>query len=116
MRYLEDFLDAVSRDPVKYALRIVVVLGVLLLLLLAARNAQAKPTHVAVDGPVTITIHDDKCALSAVALPLRATWKEGEKFYEGCVGSHPAGVLIFYWDDKSIVIVAQSIFRPVEGI
>lgn len=78
--------------------------------------AQAKPVYIGQDGPVTITIHDDKCALSAVSLPYRATWKEGEKFYEGCVGSHPAGVLIFYWDDKSIVIVAQSIFRPVTGI
>jgi hypothetical protein len=51
--------------------------------------AQAKPTHIAQDGNITITITDDKCALSAVSMPFRATWKEGSKHYEGCVVQHP---------------------------
>jgi hypothetical protein len=29
--------------------------------------AQAKPTHIAQEGGITITIHDDKCSLSAVS-------------------------------------------------
>lgn len=79
-------------------------------------DAHAKPTHIAVQEGVTITIHDEKCALSAVALPLRATWRENGKQFEGCVGQHPAGVLILYFADGSIVLLAPQLFRPVTGV
>jgi hypothetical protein len=78
--------------------------------------AQAKPTHIAQEGNITITITDEKCALSAVSMPFRATWKEGDKHYEGCVGQHPTGILIFYFTDGSIVLMATQVFRTVTGV
>ena len=116
MNIFQRFLISVSEDPVKYAMRVLIVLALGLFLALVVRNAHAKPTHIAQDGPVTVTIHDDKCALSAVVMPYRATWKEGDKTYEGCVGAHPAGLLIFYFSDKSIVLLAPQAFQRVSGI
>lgn len=80
-----------------------------------ATIAQAKPTHIAQEGGITITVYDDKCALSAVSMPFRATWKEESKHYEGCVIQHPTGILIFYFTDRSIVLLAPQMFRPVTG-
>jgi hypothetical protein len=78
--------------------------------------AQAKPTHIAQEGGITITIHDDKCALSSVStLPLRVTWKENGKAFEGCVGQHPAGILILYFTDGSIVLMSTQMFSRVTG-
>lgn len=98
------------------SLTILLALCLAALMLAWVTIAQAKPVFTATEGGVTITIHDGACALSAVTLPYRATWDEAGKHYEGCVGAHPAGVLIFYWDDRSIVILAQSLFRRVAGI
>jgi hypothetical protein len=81
-----------------------------------ALQAHAKPTHIAQEGGVTITLHDDKCALSAVStLPLRVTWKENGKSFEGCIGQHPAGVLILYFTDGSIVLMSPQMFSRVTG-
>jgi hypothetical protein len=95
--------------------RIAFLLAVLFALMWAS-FAQAKPTHIAQEGQITVILHDDKCALSAVSLPLRATWKEGDKHFEGCVGQHPSGVLIFYFADKSIVLMLPGLFQKVTGV
>lgn len=79
-------------------------------------DAKAKPTHIAINEGITITAHDDKCGLSAVQLPLKATWKENCKSFDGCVGMHPAGVLIFYFTDGSIVLLSPQLFKPVTGV
>ena len=79
-------------------------------------EAHAKPTHITQEGAVTIVIHDDRCDLPAVSMPYRATWKEGEKHYEGCVIQHPTGLLILYFTDGSIVLLAPQVFRPVTGV
>jgi hypothetical protein len=89
---------------------------VLFIVLGLSLQAQAKPTHIAQEGAVTITIHDDKCSLSSVTtLPLRVTWKENGKSFEGCVGQHPAGILILYFTDGSIVLISPQMFSRVTG-
>lgn len=66
-------------------------------------------------GAVLITIHSEPCALPVVVgLPKRATWVEGDKTYEGCVGLRPDfGLLVFYFTDRTIGLVPVNAFVKV---
>ncbi len=86
----------------------------------AARLAFAEPVARAVvnNGQVVITVHSEDRALTAVVtnLPKRATWVEGGKTFEGCVGVSPIGVAMFYFlADKSVAAVPLEMFQPVTG-
>lgn len=71
------------------------------------------------NGQVVILVHSEDCALTNVVsnLPKRATWNEGGKVYEGCVGiQSQAGVAMFYFaDDKTVAIVPLQMFQRVVG-
>jgi hypothetical protein len=91
---------------------------VLILSMIVPASSMAEPRYSAeVDG-VKITLHDDKCALPAVAnLGRKATWEERGKTFDGCWGGHPQfPVLIFYFADKTVVIVPTEMFKKVTGV
>jgi hypothetical protein len=82
-----------------------------------ATSAAAEPRfQVTADG-ARVVLFDDKCAVSAVAnLPYKATWEEKGKVYQGCWGARPdAGVVMFYFDDKSVGIIPMQELTAVKG-
>jgi hypothetical protein len=91
---------------------IMLVLGMIVPLL-----GMTAPQYAAEVGGITITLHDDKCALPAVAnLGRKAVWVEGSKTFEGCWGGHPQyPVLLFYFADKTVVIVPVEMFKKLTG-
>jgi hypothetical protein len=81
-------------------------------------KAHADPRfQVEADG-AKVVLYDDKCAVAAVAnLPYKATWEEKGKVFQGCWGARPdAGVVMFYFDDKSVGLIPISGLTPVVGV
>lgn len=79
--------------------------------------AQADPMARTESGGVVVTIYTEPCKLDAVTnLPQRATWVENGKTTEGCAGIHPAGAVMFYFSDKTVVIHPTRAFVPVTGV
>lgn len=76
--------------------------------------AHAEPiAYVTRDG-ITVTLHTEKCAIEGITnLSNRATWDEGGKRVEGCVGSF-GSVLGFYFADQTMAVVSVDLFRPFE--
>lgn len=64
-----------------------------------------------------VTLYNEPCALPAVkTLPRRATWddKATGKRFEGCYGRDPdLGIVLFYFDDLSVVGLVEDVFRPI---
>ncbi len=97
-------------------------IGIVLLVfgLAYAKKSHAEPIARAVvnNGQVVITVHTEDCTLkdNVANLPKRATWVEGNKTFEGCVGVSPVGVAMFYFkEDKSVAVVPLEMFQPVTG-
>ena len=67
------------------------------------------------DG-VRVVAYSDACALRDVItnLPKRATWHDGSKVYEGCFGA-TNGLVIFYFADKTVVVLPTQAFTRVQG-
>lgn len=78
----------------------------------------AKPMAMAQAGGITITLHNDPCERSEVTnLPMKATWQEKGKTFQGCWGAHPQyGLVMLYWEDKTVVILPGDMFAPVTGV
>ena len=76
----------------------------------------AAPQFEASGEGVKVVVHSEKCALKEISnLPYRATWTEKGKTTEGCAGPHPIGVVLFYFADKTIVVVPMQEFVKVTG-
>ena len=95
-------------------------LCLLFLLALAATwptNANADPRFQVVADGARIVLHDDKCAVGAVVnLPYKATWEEKGKVFQGCWGARPdAGVVMFYFDDKTVGIIPMQELTAVKA-
>lgn len=87
---------------------------------LYAGKVYAEPLAIANvnNGQVVITVYTEDCQLKDVVsnLPKRATWTEGGKTYEGCVGVYPSfGVAGFYFNDKTVAVVPLQAFARVAG-
>ena len=80
-----------------------------LLVLLAATQAVAEE-----GGAVQLLSEPCRLTDAIKNLPLRATWTEGGKVTEGCWGRHPEapGVIVTYWEDKTIVPILMERLRP----
>ena len=96
------------------------LIGLAVGLVLHAGQVRADPIAQAVvnNGQVVITVHSEDCALKEVVsnLPKRATWVEGGKTFEGCVGVSPIGVAMLYFrEDKSVAAVPLEMFERVSG-
>ena len=99
-------------------IRIGVLLVVFFLLLAWALPSKASPVaQLSGEDGVTITLYDEPCAYSSIIknLPYRATWKEKDKTFEGCAGAHPAGIIMFYFDDHTVGIAPMRAFSKLSG-
>lgn len=95
-----------------YALRVMFFLAILLTVGYAIGAPIFEASH---DG-VRIVVYDEPCKLPAVAnLPRRATWAEKGKTFEGCAGISPIGVVMFFFDDKTVAAVPVQAFTRVTG-
>lgn len=79
---------------------------------------RAGAIYEAVTDKATITLYTDNCTLQAVVnLPLRATWTEGGKVFEGCYLPRPdAGLIVFYFSDRTVGLAPMAVFRKVTGV
>lgn len=65
---------------------------------------------------IVITLHSDKCELKEISnLPYRITWDEKGKTTEGCFGAK-GGMVIFYFQDKTVGIIPTHVFEKVLGV
>lgn len=54
--------------------------------------------------------------MSAVTnLPYRATWDEGGRRHEGCY-TVKDGLVLAYFDDRTVAILPLSVFTPTQRI
>ena len=88
-------------------------LAVVFFILAPLVHAEAR--YVARGKDVEIVLHDEDCALEAVAnLPMRATWKEpDEKIVEGCWGVSNQGLVKLYFADRTVVVLPRAHFSPI---
>jgi hypothetical protein len=86
--------------------------------LLFSWPAFAEPMVKANVQGIEITVYTEDCALKNVVsnLPKRATWVEKGKTFEGCAGATQFGVLIFYFNDKTVAVVPVEHFAKVVGV
>lgn len=86
-----------------------------LALLLAALPTDGAPLFRAEDGGAIVTLHSEPCALKEVInLKHRATWIEKGKVSEGCWGARE-GIVLMYFDDKTVAIAPAQAFERVTG-
>lgn len=85
---------------------------------LKSSRAVAEPMVAADEGPVRVVIYTEDCALTSVVknLPKRATWTENGKTFEGCAAViQQAGLVIFYFDDKTVALMPAQMFQRVSN-
>lgn len=76
----------------------------------------AEPVARAKADDGTVTLHNESCQLAEVAnLPGRATWEEKGKVFEGCFGVR-AGLVMFFFSDKTVVVMSVREFASVRNI
>ena len=83
----------------------------------ASAPADAKPiAQTSVHG-IVMTLTDEPCALKdRVDLPYRGTWDEKGKRYEGCFGLNHLGIVMMYFNDKSVAAFPPGAFTEVTGV
>lgn len=70
------------------------------------------------EGGVTISLYQEPCRLKEAVtnLPYRAVWTEGGKDVEGCFAIRAeAGIVVFYFADKTVGIAPAKAFSRVTG-
>ncbi len=74
-------------------------------------------TYQAESDGIKVIVYDQPCALKEIVnLPKRATWTEKGKTTEGCAGVDPRGIVLFYWGDRTVVIVpVQNFVRMTDA-
>lgn len=86
------------------------LLALLLLPLEASPTAAFKATA---DGVVVI-LYTESCALKEVTnLKNKATWLEKGKLNQGCWGASPIGVILLYFDDKTVAAIPVQLFERI---
>ena len=94
-----------------------IIVPLLVLLPAAFKLAQAAPRFQAVgaDGLI-IVLYDEPCAIEApMNLRYRATWRSGVEFFEGCWIPSAYGVFMFYFSDRTTVVVPTKWFVKFSG-
>jgi hypothetical protein len=86
-----------------------------LFLLALSQFAYGEPAFVTDADGARITLHTDKCSMKEVKnLPFKATWEEKGKVFQGCWGPRPdAGLIVFYFDDRTVGIAPMQAFVKV---
>lgn len=83
-----------------------------------ATKAYAEPVLKATVEDVSVFLWTDECALKGQIknLPYKATWQEKGKTFQGCWGARPdIGVVIFYFEDKTMGLAPIQAFEKVAG-
>ena len=85
-------------------------------LIIVCPQAFAAPLFQAESQGIKVIVYDEPCALPEITnLPRRATWTEDGRVTEGCAAAHPMGVVMLYFADKTVVVVATQAFVRVTG-
>lgn len=104
-------------EPLWLKVLTAIVIGALLALIIYISDARAGPLYQASEGSVRVTLYSEECTLPAIMnLPYRAEWVENDKAVQGCWALHPAGVIVGYFADRTVVIFAASAFQKVRSI
>lgn len=84
---------------------------------LYAAKVSAEPLFSATAEGATITLTNEPCNVPAISnLPFRAVWVEKDKTYEGCFGvRQDIGLVLAYFDDKTVALIPMQVFRKVVG-
>ncbi len=82
---------------------------------LVAEYATAGAIATAQDSGAIVTFYTENCTLKEVTnLPSRAVWTENGKEIEGCYTVRPdAGLIVFYFADRTVGIVPLQALRRV---
>lgn len=113
---MKRFLERIADDPWLWGLRLALaVLG--LSLFFVVYGALAEPLYEVQQDGVKITLTDEPCRLRDAVknLDRRAVWEEKNLKSEGCFGQHPAGIVMFYFEDKTVFILPAGAFTRVFG-
>jgi hypothetical protein len=76
-------------------------------------QAHAGARFIAEGTDAMIVLHDDPCAFTeqVVNLPLRATWQEKDaRPIEGCWALNGAGVVMLYFEDRTVAGLPKTAF------
>jgi hypothetical protein len=95
---------------------IIVVLCILVPTAFHVSQARAEARFIAEGSDAMIVLHDDPCALTekVVNLPLRATWQEkNAKPIEGCWAVNGAGVVMLYFEDRTVAGLPKGVFSQL---
>lgn len=92
-------------------MRNVLILGTIVLSL---STAHAAPVAVAANGGIKITLYDEPCRIPVVSnFPLRVTWEEGGKVFEGCFGGNFGVIAAYFENDRTVAIIPAQAFKPL---
>lgn len=105
------------KDPMRYAWAGLVVLVLAFVVgALTCSQAQAEPIYRAEAADAVVVLRSGPCALTAVEnLKKRATWTEQGKTFEGCWGVTRFGVVVMYFNDKTVSAIPVQMFVKVQG-
>jgi hypothetical protein len=79
--------------------------------------ANADPLYVAEVNGIKITLYSEPCELKEVTnLKLKATWVEKGKVSQGCWAATQFGVVVAYFDDKTVATIPVQAFEKVLGV
>lgn len=117
----KEYFHGLTTEPAKHdrlvlfnKLIFAIVLGIALAMVV--KLARAEPIAQAKAGNVVITVYNEKCTHqdAITNLPMRATWEENGKVYDGCVGAIPQlGVAMFWFTDKTMAVVPIEMFAKL---
>ena len=107
------------KDERGFLRKVIAVLGFVCLIVLVgvATNAHAAPMAQTVTAEgARIVVTDEACQLKEVTnLKYRAVWHEKGKTFEGCYAVHPYGLVVAYFDDKTVAVMPLDAFVKVTG-
>ena len=91
---------------------------ILAALFLLASYASAEPIAQGGNSKITITLYDEPCQLKdqITNLQYRATWEEGGKKFKGCFAINEMGIVIVYFEDKTVIATPAQAFHKVREL
>jgi hypothetical protein len=92
------------------------MLAVLALMLTMLGVAEAREVARSVSQGVVVSLTDENCRMldRVTNLPLRATWTEKGKVYDGCYTLTGTGQVLLFFDDLTAVVAPFHAFdRPM---
>jgi len=103
-----------TRDPEQAVPMRQMLMGLLILpALFLAPPADAAVIAVAQRDGVIVSLTDEPCRLEVVKnLPGRALWVEAGKVHEGCFAVPGGGILVAYFEDRTVVLFHLGSFAP----